>query len=93
MSCNLLSEGILKIQLDVHVADSITTLTFRVSEPVVNGDETVCEICTADGATLAAIIGIDPINALENAISFIRSYLKNLKGELFWKNGQKYIDL
>lgn len=83
----------MKFHLKKHFSDSIDTISIEICDPVLTPNGTGCPIII-DGEQLPVnIIGIDAINAIENSIIFIRSFLRNKNIDFFWENGEKYEDL
>jgi hypothetical protein len=56
-----------------------------------DGSEASC-IVKIDDTAGRPIVGIDPLNALTNALMFVETYLRNL-GDVCWENGQGFVDL
>jgi hypothetical protein len=83
----------MQLTLNCRSSDANTTLCFTISEPVGCVDGSQCEIKLNDAMLAPHIIGIDPMNAVENAFAFIRAYLSSRRDMLVWADGSPYEDL
>lgn len=65
----------------------------EISAPLFADGETSCVIRIAGLPPIRPVIGEDPLNCLEAAIMFVRTYLDGFDRPLFWETGQPYESL
>lgn len=68
-------------------------LRISVHPPVVDGQEAQCQVDISGFPALPAIKGDDALQALENALLFVRSFLHQQPGTLQWEDGRPYADI
>lgn len=65
-------------------------LVWAISDPVMDVDGAVCSVTLNDRVLAPRIVGLDPFNAAEAALSFIRAYLSAREDALMWSDGSRY---
>ena len=65
-------------------------LDFSVTDAAACEDGARCSVNLNGNVLAPVIIGIDPFNAVENAIAFIRAYLSNRGASVNWEDGAPY---
>lgn len=68
-------------------------LLFDIADPIRCADGAQCTVRANNTVLFANIIGIDPMNAMENAIAAIRAYLAATGLPYVWEDGSPYEDL
>lgn len=75
--------------------DSFAEIIVQIGYPkwTVPDIEACCPVAIrGDIGRVKDIAGIDPIDAMKNAVTFLESYLKQKNSEIkvFWPNGEEY---
>ncbi|QBE62066.1 hypothetical protein [Pseudoduganella lutea] len=65
-------------------------LRFAISDPEYCPDGAGCEVRLNGNVLFRSVIGVDPINAIENAITAIRAYLAGSRENIAWSDGSRY---
>ncbi len=61
--------------------------------PQTQADLSQCEVTFSDYPPFPPIIGDDPLQALENALHFVRTLLRQSGRQWYWPDGRPYLDL
>lgn len=83
----------MKFELKIGTSDSEKEFSFEFFDAVTTADGGECSVKMNEEVLPVKIAGIDPLNAVENAIGFMRSFMRNSDTEYFWVNGEKYEDI
>ncbi len=67
-----------------------TVLLFDIAAPASCADGARCAVSLNGVAAFPNIIGIDPMNAMENAIAAIRAYLAATGRPYVWEDGRPH---
>ncbi len=81
----------MQFTLIIGTRNASETLLFTIQDPIFVDEDASCAVSISGVIQEQAIFGVSPIEALENALQFIKTFLANSNKSYFWENGTEFL--